>query len=51
MYRAATLRWHPDKFTAKHGPRLAPADRDRILERVGAISQSINEEFKRLYGS
>ncbi|CAM9681059.1 unnamed protein product, partial [Laminaria digitata] len=28
--RAASLRWHPDKFMSKHGPKIASADRARI---------------------
>lgn len=47
-YARACLRWHPDKFVARWGPRLEPADRDRILERVQALSQGLNEAWDAL---
>ncbi len=40
--RLELMRWHPDKFTAKFGRRLAEADKVTILERVKAISQLLN---------
>jgi hypothetical protein len=35
-------RWHPDKFVAKFGSRLAAEDRERILMRVKETSQALN---------
>lgn len=40
--RTELIRWHPDKFQARFGRRLAPADADRILARVVATSQVLN---------
>ncbi|CAN0114425.1 unnamed protein product, partial [Ectocarpus sp. 13 AM-2016] len=28
--RAASLRWHPDKFMSRYGPRIASDDRANI---------------------
>jgi hypothetical protein len=39
--REALRRWHPDKFGQRFGGRLAAADRERILERVKAVSQAL----------
>ncbi len=36
------MRWHPDKFDARFGRRLAAADRQQILDRVKGISQALN---------
>ena len=36
------MRWHPDKFEARFGRRLAQNDRARILERVKDTSQALN---------
>ncbi len=47
-YARACLRWHPDKFVARWGPLLDPADRVRILERVQALSQGLNEAWEAL---
>lgn len=47
-YARACLRWHPDKFVARWGPLLEPADRSRILERVQALSQGLNEAWEAL---
>ena len=44
-YRASLLRWHPDKFAARHAARLLEADRERILARVGAVARAINVAF------
>lgn len=30
--RAASLRWHPDKFMSKYGPRIASEDRANIAK-------------------
>ncbi|KAL4433907.1 hypothetical protein ABPG75_000348 [Micractinium tetrahymenae] len=40
--RTELIRWHPDKFEARFGRRLVPADRERILARVVATSQALN---------
>lgn len=40
--RLELMRWHPDKFSAKFGGRLASRDKNRILERVKHISQMLN---------
>ena len=42
------LRWHPDKFQQKYGPRLAASDRDRILDKVKAVSQAVNAQWAQL---
>ena len=40
--RAELMRWHPDKFIAKFGARLAAEDRPQILAHVNAMSQLLN---------
>lgn len=40
--RSELMRWHPDKFTAKFGRRLNARDRQRILDKVNAMSQLLN---------
>lgn len=40
--RVELMRWHPDKFEARFGRRLALAERQRILDRVKAQSQALN---------
>ena len=44
-YRRFMLRWHPDKFAARFSHRLVDADRERVMERVSAISQSVKEQW------
>lgn len=39
--RREILRWHPDKFTAKFGGRLAADDSDSILAGVHAVAQQL----------
>lgn len=39
--RAELLRWHPDKFVARFGARLAAGDRDRVLAGVQHTSQML----------
>jgi len=39
--RRELIRWHPDKFVARWGLRLAPADKDAILEGVHAVAQQL----------
>jgi len=41
--RSEVLRWHPDKFEARWGSRLAAGDRDRILARVKEVAQQLTE--------
>ena len=40
--RAELMRWHPDKFIAKFGARLAAEDRPQTLAHVNAMSQLLN---------
>lgn len=40
--RMELVRWHPDKFVGRFGARLAPTDRERVLERVKGMSQALN---------
>lgn len=40
--RTELVRWHPDKFVARFGRRLAAQDRDRILARVARTAQQLN---------
>ncbi|KAJ1459229.1 hypothetical protein M885DRAFT_613751 [Pelagophyceae sp. CCMP2097] len=41
--RAASLRWHPDKFIQLFGRKiLDPAEREKILEGLGAMARRIN---------
>ena len=44
-FRAASLRWHPDKFLQSYGARLVPEERDDILKRVTEVSQEINSLY------
>lgn len=39
--RKELMRWHPDKFTAKYGARLAAADKDAIQAGVHAVAQQL----------
>ena len=41
-YRAACLRWHPDRFVQAWGGLLAADERDAVLQRVTEVSQAIN---------
>lgn len=45
-FRTASLQWHPDKFLARHGDRLSAQDTPAIKERLQAICQAINDEWK-----
>ncbi|EOD36300.1 hypothetical protein EMIHUDRAFT_226627 [Emiliania huxleyi CCMP1516] len=40
---AELRRWHPDKFVARWGARLCPAEREAILARVTAVSQCLTQ--------
>jgi NF-kappa-B inhibitor-like protein 1 len=39
--RRELMRWHPDKFTARYGSRLAPADKGAIEAGVHAVAQHL----------
>jgi hypothetical protein len=39
--RSELLRWHPDKFVARFGARVAAGDRDRVLAGVQHTSQML----------
>ncbi|CAM9582207.1 unnamed protein product, partial [Scytosiphon promiscuus] len=47
--RAASLRWHPDKFMSKYGPSIASEDRSRIAKDVQATMQRITKLRERLH--
>jgi NF-kappa-B inhibitor-like protein 1 len=44
--REELMRWHPDKFGARYGARLAPAERERIHARVNVMSQTVATLFQ-----
>lgn len=44
-YRGLMMRWHPDKFAARHGPRLLENDREKVLARVNAVARALNVAF------
>jgi len=46
VFRKATLRWHPDKFMGKFGAKLHDSDRERILDKVKEITQSLNRAWQ-----
>ncbi|CAN0392389.1 unnamed protein product [Ascophyllum nodosum] len=46
--RAASLRWHPDKFMTKYGPKIAVEDRGKIANDVQATMQRITKLKERL---
>ena len=49
--RAATMRWHPDKFFAKYGARIGKGgqvDGEAMLEQVKGVTQRLNELRARL---
>lgn len=41
--REELLRWHPDKFEARFGALLAPAEADNVMLRVKHMSQLLND--------
>ena len=41
-HRQLLRRWHPDKFTQRFSSRLVEQDRVKVLKRVTAVFQSIN---------
>ena len=46
-YRRLVLRWHSDKFAARFSARLADADADLIMARVGDVSRAVVEQWTR----
>jgi len=45
-FKQLAMRWHPDKFTQKFGPRLCPGERQPILHRVNEVFQAVQAAFK-----
>lgn len=41
--RDQQIRWHPDKFLQRFGSRLHVSDKERIVQRVTALSQILNK--------
>lgn len=41
-HRAASMRWHPDRFTQQFGARVLEGEYERVMARVTATSQAIN---------
>jgi hypothetical protein len=39
--RKELMRWHPDKFGARFGGRLAAGDREAVLAGVQAVAQQL----------
>ncbi len=39
--RRELMRWHPDKFTAKFGSRLAAVDKEAVQAGVHAVAQQL----------
>ena len=48
VYRAASLRWHPDKFLHKFGGRVDLADLDAVCARVQGVAQTVNHAWDEL---
>jgi hypothetical protein len=44
--RSEMLRWHPDKFEARLGRSVRPADRKRVNARVNVVAQLVADLFK-----
>ncbi len=44
--REELMRWHPDKFGARFGARLAPGDAARVAARVNIMSQTVAALFQ-----
>ena len=49
--REELVRWHPDKFQNRHGPRLAPGTAEETLVRVSEVAQRINSAWADFAGS
>jgi broad specificity phosphatase PhoE len=48
-FRAAALRWHPDKFEARFGQRLAPGEPgEEVRARVQAVAQAVTDAWARV---
>ena len=47
-FRAASLRWHPDKFVQSFGGLLVAEEREAILQRVTEVSQAINSLYQEM---
>ena len=45
-YRAASLRWHPDRFLQAFGNALCDDEREAILQRVTQVSQAVNSHVQ-----
>lgn len=42
-FKKLRVRWHPDRFAAKFGSRLAPEEKEAIMTKVTQVSAQINE--------
>lgn len=42
-FKKLRVRWHPDRFAAKFGARLAPEEKEAIMSKVTQVSAQINE--------
>ena len=47
-YRAASRRWHPDKFRQRFGGRVAPAELAAVCARVQGVAQAVNHAWDEL---
>ena len=45
-YRAASLRWHPDRFLQAFGNALCDDEREVIMQRVTQVSQAVNSHVQ-----
>ena len=46
-YHRLLRRWHPDKFGARYGTRVAAGgEGDRVMERVNAVARALNQESR-----
>ena len=41
--RAASLRWHPDKFLQAYGKLIVESDHERVMDQVNIMCQRINQ--------
>ena len=44
--RAEIMRWHPDKFVARFGPRLQATDRECVISRAKEMSQLVTHVMR-----
>lgn len=42
-FKKLRVRWHPDRFFAKFGSRMAPEEKEAIMAKVTQISAQVNE--------